>query len=343
MDVRRDDLRDVRVEAARRVALEVRHARDEARPEAQQVEDAALRPGPGAQRRDREVRHERDPVGVALGGDQLAQLVVRLEAAQQPAERVVVGVLLEPRPRAEQCRRAGHERPEEPRPGRVAAEQRPPYRRQPNQALEREGRERRARAGRVQPEEQHGRLWRLDGGAPGRRDLDGAQVLSRLVEARADEVEGEAGEDKLERGLAELGVGAVLSAFFEAAAAAAAAGAAGEEERRGRRGGGGERGHAVSHEPPSPVLRGRRAGSKPAELVQSGGEDGEERGVPERDGGAAVFFVCVCRRVVKSEAPGVSSQPFPPSRSSVLSLFKIQTLLSALTGAASASSRDSAR
>ena len=97
VDERGDHLRHVALEVRRRLALEVRHRGDEARPEREEVVDGVGGPLPVLERVDREVGHHRDPLGVVAALHELRELKVGLEPREQPAELVIVLVVGEAR------------------------------------------------------------------------------------------------------------------------------------------------------------------------------------------------------------------------------------------------------
>ena len=70
--------------------------------------------------------------GYKVGAHQLGQLVVGLQAAQQAAELMVVGVLGQALVAPQHVARARHQPRQERAPLRLPREQRPPHRRQPH-------------------------------------------------------------------------------------------------------------------------------------------------------------------------------------------------------------------
>eukprot|EP00982_Pelagococcus_subviridis_P009864 30952-Pelagococcus_subviridis.AAC.12 len=83
VDSRRDErlryARHVRVEHRRRLALEVRHRRYQSAPQNEKVIHRRRRPLPRLQRRQRELGDVLDPGLVPVHGDELAELIVRLQ------------------------------------------------------------------------------------------------------------------------------------------------------------------------------------------------------------------------------------------------------------------------
>mmetsp|Transcript_14457 Transcript_14457/g.43724 ORF Transcript_14457/g.43724 Transcript_14457/m.43724 type:complete len:269 (-) Transcript_14457:1004-1810(-) len=136
-DVGLVDARHVGVQQGGGVALQVRHAADQARPQAQQIIHAARRPLPAAQAAHRQVRHQLDPLRIPVHPDQLRQLVVGFEAAQEAAELVVVRVLGQAPLRAQDVPCARRQVVQELGALALAGEQAPPHTRQPHQAFQR--------------------------------------------------------------------------------------------------------------------------------------------------------------------------------------------------------------
>mmetsp|Transcript_2916 Transcript_2916/g.12563 ORF Transcript_2916/g.12563 Transcript_2916/m.12563 type:complete len:319 (-) Transcript_2916:855-1811(-) len=186
------DSRHVRVQHARRLALEVRHARDQSRPQRQEVIDARGRPLPRLQRGEGKLSHRVDPGLVPRNRDELRQLVIGLQPGQEPAELVVVRVLAQALVPRENLRRSRDQALQVRVSFRLGREERPAHRRHSHQALQRDVADRR-RAVPVHVEEQLHRGGFFDQRAPAGRHLDRADVLRRFVEARAHKVVREAG------------------------------------------------------------------------------------------------------------------------------------------------------